>query len=164
MDAIDQKLLTIIQHHFPATSRPYLELAKQLETSEEDVLQRVNHFRQQGLIRRIGGVFDSKNLGYVSTLCAVSVPEEKIETAARFINAQAGVTHHYVRDHAYNLWFTLISPSTEQQRQTLSHLKEQLQKHANSGTILNLPAKRVFKIKVQFNADSTGGLYEFDIS
>ncbi len=157
MDTIDQELLTIIQHHFPVTSRPYLELAKKLGTSEGDVLHRVQRFRQQGLIRRIGGVFDSKKLGYVSTLCAVSVPAENIEVAARFINTLPGVTHHYVRKHAYNLWFTLISPSSEQQHLTLNKLEDQLQKFADSGKIMNLPAKRVFKIKVQFNAGSTGG-------
>ncbi len=101
--------------------------------------------------------FDSKKLGYVSTLCAVAVPEDKITEAARIINALPGVTHHYVRKHPNNLWFTLISPSAEQQDQTLFELEDRLQKTADSGTIVNLPAKRVFKIKVQFNADRAGG-------
>lgn len=157
MNALDQKLLTIIQHHFPVSSRPYLDLATQLGTTEEDVFHRLQQFRKEGKIRRIGGVFDSKKLGYVSTLCAVRVPDDKIDTAAGFINALPGVTHHYVRQHTYNLWFTLISPSLEQQQQTLSQLQNQLQNSADSSKIMNLPAQRVFKIKVQFNADSTGG-------
>ena len=152
MDATDEKLLTIIQHHFPVSPRPYQVLAEKLGTSEKDVLHRVKRFKENGLIRRIGGVFDSKKLGYVSTLCAVAVPEDKITEAARIINALPGVTHHYVRKHPYNLWFTLISPSAEQQDQTLFELEDRLQKTADSGTIVNLPAKRVFKIKVQFDA------------
>ncbi|SDY77631.1 siroheme decarboxylase subunit alpha [Tindallia californiensis] len=157
MDTLDEKLITLIQHHFPVTSRPYEKLACQLGTDEKDVLNRLQRLRASGKIRRIGGVFDSKKLGYVSTLCAVQVPEEEIKHAAKLINSLPGVTHHYVRKHPYNLWFTLISPSKKTQDTIIFELEDRLQKMTKSGRIINLPAKRVFKIKVQFNAGSTGG-------
>jgi siroheme decarboxylase len=150
MDDIDQQILNRIQHHFPVDSRPYRLLGDEVGISEEEAHQRVSRLRETGLIRRLGGVFDSHRLGYVSTLCAVSVPDEKVEQAASLINPLPGVTHHYVRDHSYNLWFTLISPSQEQLDITLSKLGQKLQEEADAGPILNLPSRKTFKIKVQF--------------
>ena len=152
MDSIDRKLLTIIQQDFPVSPRPYQVLAEKVGITEIEAQKRVQDFRKNNLLRRIGGIFDSKKLGYISTLCAVSVPDSQINTAARLINALPGVTHHYVRKHEYNLWFTLISPSQENQYKTLANLENQLLQKANSGNIVNLPASRVFKIKVQFDA------------
>ena len=53
---------------------------------------------------------DSRKIGFYSTLCAVQVPEDKIEAVAAVINQLPGVTHNYLRDHDYNIWFTLTDP------------------------------------------------------
>ena len=151
MDATDQQLLNQIQQSFPITPRPYEALGRLTGITEDDAFQRINRMRETGMIRRLGGVFDSGKLGYVSTLCAVCVPESDIDQAAALINALPGVTHHYVRDHRYNLWFTLIEPSQEALGQTLAQLEKKLQAASGAGTILSLPAKQVFKIKVQFS-------------
>ena len=151
MDATDQQLLNLIQQSFPATSRPYEALGRMTGISEDDAFQRINRMRETGVIRRLGGVFDSGKLGYVSTLCAVCVPESNIDQAASLINALPGVTHHYVRDHRYNLWFTLIEPSQDALERTLALLEKKLQTKTGAGAILSLPAKQVFKIKVQFS-------------
>jgi siroheme decarboxylase len=151
MDATDQQLLNLIQQSFPATSRPYEALGRLTGITEDDAFKRIHRMRETGVIRRLGGVFDSGKLGYVSTLCAVCVPEGDVDQAASLINALPGVTHHYVRDHRYNLWFTLIEPSQEVLGKTLAQLEKKLQTAAGAGPILSLPAKQVFKIKVQFS-------------
>lgn len=150
LDAIDRQLLNILQQSFPIDARPYKALGDLTGISEEEALERVARLRETGVIRRLGGVFDSPKLGYVSTLCAVSVPESSIDQAAALINPLPGVTHHYVRDHHYNLWFTLIAPSQERLTLTLSQLEHQLMQEAGASPILNLPALETFKIKVQF--------------
>ncbi|MEN1761291.1 Lrp/AsnC family transcriptional regulator [Anoxynatronum sibiricum] len=149
-DPIDQQLLNLIQQDFPVDPRPYKILGDTLGISESDALQRVNLLREAGIIRRLGGVFDSRKLGYVSTLCAVSVPDHLVPQAAALINPLPGVTHHYQRDHTYNLWFTLIAPSDEKLSETLGQLEKNLQTQADGGPLLNLPACQTFKIKVQF--------------
>ena len=150
-DPIDQQLLNLIQQDFPVAPRPYQVLGDALGISESEAFQRVNRLRETGVIRRLGGVFDSRQLGYVSTLCAVSVPDHLIPQAAALINPLPGVTHHYQRDHTYNLWFTLIAPSDEQLSKILDQLEKDLQIKADAGPLLNLPACQTFKIKVQFH-------------
>lgn len=149
-DAIDRQLLNVIQQAFPVDKRPYKVLGELVGIPEEEALERVSRLRDSGVIRRLGGVFDSPKLGYVSTLCAVSVPEAFIDQAAALINPLPGVTHHYVRDHHYNLWFTLIAPSQEELTLTLAQLENQLMQEAYASPVLNLPALETFKIKVQF--------------
>ena len=145
-DKLDKKILDIIQSDFPLVSRPYAELAKKLGSSETEIFQRINAMRNSGLIRRLGANFKSSGLGFVSTLCAAKVPEDKLEEFIAFVNALPGVTHNYEREHQYNIWFTLISPSTENAIQTLADIK------AKTGiTVLNLPATKLYKIRVDFN-------------
>ena len=147
MDSTDKAILNRIQSDFPITSQPYLTISQELDLSEDDVLKRVARLKKIGAIRRIGGNFVPEKLGYVSTLCAARVPDEKIDAFAKVVNSYSGVTHNYVRDNEFNVWFTFIS-------QSMSEIKKELENiSAETGVtdILNLPATRVFKIKAQFN-------------
>ena len=147
MDSTDKAILNRIQSDFPITSQPYLTISQELDLSEDDVLKRVARLKKIGAIRRIGGNFVPEKLGYVSTLCAARVPDEKIDAFAKVVNSYSGVTHNYVRDNEFNVWFTFIS-------QSMSEIKKELENiSAETGVtdILNLPATSVFKIKAQFN-------------
>jgi siroheme decarboxylase len=146
MDEIDRKILNEIQSGFPIKSRPYFELGKRLDLSEEEMLERVKKLRSNGMIRRIGGNFDSRRLNFTSTLCAARVPKEKIKGFVELINAHKGVTHNYLRDHNYNVWFTFIAPSAGYIEDALKEISEK----TGVEDILNLPAIRTFKIKVNF--------------
>ena len=150
LDNLDQQILNEIQHGFPAVSQPYLEIGSRVGLSEEEVFQRISSLRKNGFIRRLGGVFDSKKLGYVSTLCAVSIPEEMADTAAKIINQYKGVTHHYLRDHHYNLWFTLIVEYQEIMEEIQSDIKEKLSEITGTCSLISLPARKTFKLKVHF--------------
>lgn len=150
LDQLDQQILNEIQQGFPVTARPYQEIGNKVGLTENEVFQRVSSLRRDGFIRRLGGVFDSRKLGYVSTLCAVSVPEEMIDTAAEVINQYQGVTHHYRRDHHYNLWFTLIMESRDDLRNTSRNIEQKIVEVAGNCSLISLPAKKTFKIKVQF--------------
>ncbi len=147
MDAIDKKILNRIQSNFPIASRPYDVIARELELTENEVLKRVRRLKSQGIIRRIGGNFVPAKLGFVSTLCAGKVPEDRIDAFAEVVNRYPGVTHNYVRDHAYNVWFTLIAPSPNDIDQCLAEIK----KKTGITEILNLPATKVFKIRAHFD-------------
>jgi DNA-binding Lrp family transcriptional regulator len=145
MDATDKRILDIIQTGFPIAPRPYAALGEQVGLTEAEALARVRALRAGGIIRRIGANFQSAKIGFKSTLCAASVPSEKLDAFTKAVNEHPGVTHNYLRDHALNIWFTMIGPSREAIRQGLDAITEK-----TGITILNLPADRLFKIRVDF--------------
>ena len=149
LDAPDRNILSLIQSGFPLASRPYAVIGESVGLSEEQTLERVRAMRQRGLIRRIGANFQSAKLGFRSTLCAAKVPQDKLSMFIEAVNAEAGVTHNYLRDHSYNIWFTLISPSWEAVCATLASLTER-----TGLEIVNLPATSLYKIKVDFQLDA----------
>ncbi|MTI82561.1 MAG: Lrp/AsnC family transcriptional regulator [Firmicutes bacterium] len=146
LDNLDRELLNRIQHGFPVVPEPYKDLANQLDIMEEEVINRLRAMIDAGVIRRLGGIFDSRRVGYTGTLCALKVPEDKIESVAEVINEYSGITHNYLRDHEYNMWFTLLAQSTERIDQILDEIREK----TKIEEILSLPASRIFKIKVNF--------------
>jgi len=147
LDDIDRALLNRIQSDFPIASRPFAILGENLGIGEDEVIARVARLKQTGLIRRIGGNFVPEKLGFVSTLCAAKVPEARLADFADVVNRFAGVTHNYLRDGDFNVWFTFIAPSMAQIETNLARIAAE----AGIEGILNLPATRVFKIKAQFD-------------
>ena len=122
MTDLEQHLLAIIQDAFPLEERPYQVLANQLGSDEQSVFAAVEGLRKSGIIRRIGGVYDSKALGFISRLCAGKVPsvatgaadDNALEKFAATVNEFPAITHNYVRSHEYNVWFTVIAQSEEE--------------------------------------------------
>ena len=147
MDATDKTILNRIQSDFPVSSRPYAVIADEFNLSEDEVINRVQRLKSTGIIRRIGGNFVPGKLGYVSTLCSGRVPENKIESFARAVNRYTGVTHNYVRENDYNVWFTFIAPSMKLIKKNLTEISLK----TGITDIINLPATHVFKIKAHFN-------------
>jgi len=147
MDDIDKKLLNEIQSNFPVTQRPYKDLGVRLSCSEDDILKRIKRLKKEGIIRRIGGNFDSQRIGFATTLCAARVPDDTIEEFVRVVNKYPGVTHNYLRDHHYNIWFTFVAPTMK----VIDRYIEEIMKHTGVEEILNLPAMKRFKILVNFN-------------
>jgi DNA-binding Lrp family transcriptional regulator len=146
MDATDKRILDIIQTGFPIAPRPYAAIGEQVGLTEAEALARIRALTASGIIRRIGANFQSARIGFKSTLCAASVPPEKFDAFTAAVNAHPGVTHNYLRDHALNLWFTMIGPSREAIREDLAAITAQ-----TGISILNLPADRLFKIRVDFS-------------
>jgi len=146
INSTDKLILNRIQSDFPITNRPFLALANELGLDEATIISSVKKLKELGIIRRIGGNFSPEKLGFQSTLCAAKVPDEKIETFCQAVNAFEGVTHNYLRNHHYNVWFTFIAPTMDEIKANLEHIKQK----TGLNQILNLPATHVFKIKAQF--------------
>ncbi len=146
IDDVDRRLLNAIQSDFPVCQRPFARIGGQVGLEEQDVLDRIRRLKAAGIIRRIGGNFAPDKLGYVSTLCAARVPAEKLDLFARVVNEYPGVTHNYVRDNDFNVWFTFISPAMEKIEEHLTEIR----KKTGVDTVISLPATRVFKIKAEF--------------
>ena len=148
LDTMDKRILDIIQTDFPLESRPYAVIAERLGITEQEALDRVNAMRKSRLIRRMGANFQSAKLGFRSTLCAAKVPPEKMDAFVAEVNSHVVVTHNYLRRHAYNVWFSAIGPSWEAVCTMLDGIT------AKTGIpILNLPATRIYKIRVDFQME-----------
>ena len=148
LDATDRAILSMIQSSFPIAPRPYAIIGKEVGISEEEALERVRSLKQRRIIRRMGANFQSAKLGFRSTLCAAKVPEDAMDAFIAEVNSHKGITHNYLRNHEYNIWFTCIGPSWEAVCTLLDGIT------AKTGvSILNLPAEKLYKIKVDFQMD-----------
>jgi len=146
MDTTYRKILNEIQSDFPISSRPYRDLGNRLNMTEDEVIHIVKRLKEKGIIRRIGGNFQTGKLDFVSTLCAARVPDEKIDYFVETVNAYPGVTHNYLRAHSYNIWFTFIAEKMD----IIENALETIRRKTGVEEILNLPAEEMFKIKVDF--------------
>ena len=156
MDAIDRRLLNLIQKDFPLVARPFAAIGEQLGISEEDVLARARRLKKGGVIRQISAIFDSRRLGYSSTLVTMDIPEEHIDESASRISQHSGVSHNYKRDHSFNLWFTLTLPPGADLEAEVARLSDV----AGARRTRVLPALRVFKIGVELDLEQGANVAE----
>lgn len=146
VDGKDKELLVAAQSGVEPTKRPFREIADRLGWTEEEVILRMQRLQDSGHIRKFGAVLAPKKMGYVSLLAAIDVPEDKIDEAAKVINAFHGVTHNYVRETTPNIWFTM----TEENSQTLEANLKFIEDTVGS-SVIRLPMTRLFKIGVHLD-------------
>ena len=149
LDRLDRALLERMQIGVPLLPQPFAMLGEAVGLDQDEVLARVRRLRQAGIIRQIGAIFDTRSLGYHSTLVAFHVHESALPLTAARINAHPGVSHNYARPHHYNLWFTLAVGPAHQVEDEIRCLA------AETGVVdwLNLPALRTFKIRAHFDLE-----------
>ena len=153
MDDADRRLLDRLQNELPLVERPWAALAADIEMPEEELLNRIAQLRSEGVIRQISAIFDTRRLGYRSSLIAASTKPGTQQLAADIVSAHPGVTHNYEREHAFDLWFTLAVPPDS--RIGLDETIELLGRMADVESIRPLPAIQFFKIGVDL--DMVGG-------
>ena len=146
MDTIDKQILNVIQKDFPVVEEPFKAVADKVRLSEDEVLKRIKNLKEEGIIRRIGAVFDSKKMGYASTLCAAKVPKEKLKKFVAVVNSYAGVTHNYRRSHEYNVWFTFIASDEETLKKSLGEIRDK----TGVTDVISMTATQIFKIDATF--------------
>lgn len=152
LDPLDQKLLNELQSGVPLAAEPFAVLADRLDADAGDLIARLRRLKSDKVVRQISAIFDTKALGYESSLVAAKVDAARIEQAADVISAHPGVSHNYERNHEYNLWYTVAVPPDS--RLGLGRTVDIL--HAESGASVTrlMPTLRLFKIGVKF--DMTG--------
>ncbi|MGB2862393.1 MAG: AsnC family transcriptional regulator [Sedimentisphaerales bacterium] len=148
MDKIDSQILQELQDNFPLSERPYEVVADRLQISKEELWDRIQLMLDEGVIRRMGASFDSNKLGFYSTLAAVSVDSEVVDRAADVIGQFYEVTHSYLRNDVFNIWFTLIAVDNNRIENILEQIRKSL--CLERSKVLNLPMKRLFKLDARF--------------
>lgn len=150
MDELDKRILDELQEDFPVSERPYNAVAERMGIDVEDLWGRITSLMDSGVIRRIGASLDSRKLGYSSTLAAVRVVKDRVDEAGAIVGRYLEVTHSYLREDDYNIWFTLIAVSQERIEEILEEVRSELS--LESEDVLNLPVERLFKLDARFKA------------
>ena len=158
MESLDEKILDVVQDGFPLEDRPYAALGALLGLSEEQAFARVEALRESGVIRRLGGVYSSRALGYISRLCAGVVPEDNLDDFASAVNKIPAITHNYIRSHAYNVWFTIIAQSETEIEKTILGL----QAETALRDVHVLSSKKLFKINTVMGRNAAPKVVESD--
>lgn len=148
---VQKRLCTILQNGLPICRRPYAEIAKSLCTDEKTVLQLVNDLERRLIVRRTGAVINYRALGKTGTLVTAHIDSAGLPKIVEAVNSLEGVSHNYLRDHYYNLWFTLQAASQKDIKVSLANLSNSLKVRFHT-----LPAKRIFKLDVRFNIEGNG--------
>ncbi|HSZ69137.1 MAG TPA: Lrp/AsnC family transcriptional regulator [Solirubrobacteraceae bacterium] len=146
LDELDRRLLNLMQGSFPIEARPYAAVARAAEIPEEQLLARVRQLLEQRIIRQVTPIYDTRALGYSSMLVAAKVDPEHPWRAAKIVNSHPGVSHNYLRNHDFNMWFTLATePDSPLGLQGTLELLGEL---TGAESIRQLPTLKLFKIRM----------------
>jgi DNA-binding Lrp family transcriptional regulator len=151
LDDSDKRLLNLMQGSFPLAERPYAEVARLAELSEDEVLRRTRRLLDERIIREVTPIFDTRVLGYSSMLVAAKVDPEHPWRAAKIINSHPGVSHNYLRDHDFNLWFTIATEPGS--KLGLHGTLDVLAELTGAQSVRQLPTLRLFKIRMDLEME-----------
>jgi DNA-binding Lrp family transcriptional regulator len=152
LDEADKKLLNLMQGSFELTRRPFAHVAGLAGLTEDDVMTRVQRLLDKRIIREITPIFDTRALGYQSMLVAAKVDAEYPHRAAKIINSHPGVTHNYLRNHDFNLWFTIAVEPTS--TLGLAGTLDVLAAETGAESIRQLPTLKLFKIRMDLEMEA----------
>lgn len=148
-DSIDRKILNILQSDFPLVREPWKAIGDKAGLREQEVFDRVGVLKKKNVVRQVGAIFDTRRLGYTSTLVAMRFPADKLDAAAQFLNRHPGISHNYARVGQFNLWFTLAVPPGRSIPDDVATLARVTGAEATR----LLPTIRFFKIGVNFDME-----------
>jgi DNA-binding Lrp family transcriptional regulator len=146
LDDLDRRLLNLMQGSFPLAPRPYAEVARLAEIAESEVLARVQRLVDERIIRQVTPIYDTRALGYDSMLVAARVDPQHPWAAAKIINSHPGVSHNYLRNHDFNMWFTIAVERDSQLG--LEGTLEVLRRLTGATSMRQLPTLKLFKIRM----------------
>ena len=151
LDERDKRLLNLMQGSFPIAPRPYEHVAAQADMTEDQAIARVQELIDHRIIRQVTPIFDTRALGYSSMLVAAKVDPDNPWRAAKVINEHPGVSHNYLRNHEFNIWFTIATEPDSPLG--LDRTLEVLGEIAGADSIRQLPTLKLFKIRMDLEME-----------
>ena len=144
MDDIDRAIINTLQGDLPVCERPYLEAAKRVGISEDELLQRLTALREANVLTRIGPLFQIERMGGAFTLAALRAPEEQYDDVAERVNAMPEIAHNYRRDHDLNMWFVIATETPGEIAQVIERIE------TNTGCqVFNFPKSREYFVEMK---------------
>ena len=151
LDGLDKKLLNLMQGSFPLARQPYAHVADLADVSEDEVLARVQRLIDERIIRQVTPIFDTRVLGYDSMLVAAKVDPEHPHRAASIVNSHPGVSHNYLRNHDFNMWFTIATEPDS--KLGLQGTLDVLAELTGAESVRQLPTLKLFKIRMDLEME-----------
>jgi DNA-binding Lrp family transcriptional regulator len=151
LDDTDRRLLNLMQGSFPIATHPYRHVAGLAGIPEAEVMSRVSRLLEQRIIRQVTPIFDTRALGYSSMLVAAKVDPEHPHRAAQVINEHPGVSHNYLRNHEFNLWFTIATEPDS--KLGLQGTLDVLARESGAESVRQLPTLKLFKIRMDLEME-----------
>ena len=145
LDATDRLIINQLQNGFPIVEQPFAQVAKTLQISEQDLIQRLKRLLDEKILSRFGPMYHAERLGGGLTLAALSVPEQVFEQVAEQVNAFPQIAHNYARDHTLNMWFVIATETPEEIEQVIQDIE-----HTTGYPVYNLPKQEEFYVGLHF--------------
>jgi DNA-binding Lrp family transcriptional regulator len=146
-DEIDARLINHLQEGFPICEQPYLQVANELDLTEDDVLNRLKTLLENGTLTRFGALYHAEKMGGALTLAALKVPEANFEKVTEIVNAFPEVAHNYQRNHELNMWFVVATETPQQLDETLAKIEQQTDLH-----VFNMPKINEYFVGLKLEA------------
>lgn len=152
-DEADRELLNQLQAGLAFVRTPFAEIGGRIGMDEEEVLRRLTRLKEAQIVRQLSAIFDTRALGYTSSLVAASYPDDRLFEAADIVGGHPGVSHNYRRTHAFNLWYTLACEPDS--RLGLEETMQRLHEATGAESTRLLPTLKLYKINVQLDMTGT---------
>jgi len=147
MDQLDKNIINTLQYDFPVCERPFAQLAETLNSTEDELIRRVQSMLDSGLLTRFGPMYNAVNMGGALSLCAMKVPEDRFDEVTEQVNAFPEVAHNYQRDHEMNMWFVLATETQQDLENTLDAIE-----NTTGISVYNMPKQKEFFVGLHFQA------------
>jgi len=141
LNKLDKTLINLLQHGLPVCERPFEAVAKEVASTETEVIERLNDLLGNKILSRFGPMFDAACLGGAFTLAALDVPEERFEEVTEIVNGFEQIAHNYKRNHDYNMWFVIGTEQEEEINQVIAAIEEK-----TALKVLNVPKLEEFYV------------------
>ncbi|MDH5387542.1 MAG: AsnC family transcriptional regulator [Gammaproteobacteria bacterium] len=147
MDQLDKNIINTLQYDFPVCERPFAQLAETLNSTEDELINRVQAMLDNGLLTRFGPMYNAVNMGGALSLCAMKVPKNRFDDVTEQVNAFPEVAHNYQRDHEMNMWFVLATETQQELNNTLNAIED-----TTGIPVYNMPKEKEFFVGLHFKA------------
>ena len=147
MDQLDKNIINTLQYDFPVCERPFAQLAESLNSTEDELINRVQAMLDNGLLTRFGPMYNAVNMGGALSLCAMKIPEDQFDQVTEQVNAFPEVAHNYQRDHEMNMWFVLATETQQDLESTLDAIAD-----STGIPVYNMPKEKEFFVGLHFKA------------
>lgn len=143
----EKLLLNLLQEGIPVADEPYKAIAGQTGFTEDEVLNYIKTWLNDGTLSRFGPMFNVEKFGGEFTLVAMQVPSERFAEVNDCVNSFTEVAHNYEREHELNMWFVLATSEAEQTKHILKKIEDQTQLKTFS-----LPKLEEYYLNLRFQA------------
>ena len=147
MDQIDRDLINGLHGGLAICERPYLDAAQRLGLSEDELLARLSRLLADGVLTRVGPLYQIERMGGAFTLAALHAPAEQFEQVAQCVNALPQVAHNYARDHELNMWFVIATETPGEIDTVIAQIERE-----TGCSVFNFPKSREYFVELKLKA------------